>query len=66
MIIYRGYQQFSTNSTISDSVNDFVSVCLILVGGGARTLNKDKWGAHTEALITMLLYFVMWSIQKNA
>ena len=27
--------------------------------GGARTPNKDKWGAHTEALITMLLlYFV--------
>ena len=38
----------------------FLSVfASFLLEGGARTPNKDKWGAHTEALITMLLlYFV--------
>lgn len=49
MIIYRGYQQFSTNSTISDSVNDFVSVCLILVGGGGeQELLIEINGGHTQ------------------
>ena len=47
MIIYRGYQQFSTNSTISDSVNVFVSVCLILVGGEQELLIKIN-GGHTQ------------------
>lgn len=36
-----------------------LSVFASFLLGGARTLNKDKWVAHTEALITMLLlYFV--------